>query len=391
MKIKSLIKEVDISNKSILLKKYTSESITSERFFNIEEQPSNTCPIIYSAISEKREILSRFSELNIEGQSVVQLYATECDCRENCADILNQNLSSARIFHTELIHTDYCVTELINRLEELRGNCSELREYGHEVKKIIWLIYEEGIDIKDLYLTLKSKKPNDAMAKSVLDQAYQEILLNIPSYEEKGCRNNCINHKKNISLQGYFSSMAVPILYSDYITSAFDNYSKIDIWVQDLEQFLEDSILKNQKSKVIDNDMQLDYLKCINLNQQRVFLSRHPSVHIRLIDGEKELDEFISNTEDLGTAQKISDLIPQANALIQEFKSISIDKDYSELIREFSNLYIPLTEIKNILDSFNGTDYLLDLNKALLPLRAPINTMVGFIEKYSPQEFLIVD
>ena len=141
MKFKSKLKIVDIEPKDIILYKNTYNAITTEDYFQIDEQPKNTCPLIDSALRELEDNSNTDGLKNFifDFKSFINKKPKEqdhltCNCHEN----YKENIRETEIFIESCKDFIDNIEILKKDFETLRSDCSDLRDYGNTLKDYFW-------------------------------------------------------------------------------------------------------------------------------------------------------------------------------------------------------------------------------------------------------------
>lgn len=399
MKIKSLIRIQTISVKDIYLNKYTDQAITSETFFSCPPQPTNTCPIIDSAISDNNALINNLASLEKDCASYLKYKPEEHEgC--NCEEVLKDNLIQLQFFHDSIVNAQSELCEMNDLLELLRKQCEKRRMYGQELKDLLWSYLDKEISLDEVLESLKvlkaTQKGDDVYEKSI-ENAFDRIDLS-HKYNDCYCKEKCTNYVLNSNLQDLFDH-TVSIEYSEYISHCFKNDYAIDEWACCIE-----SLIEKIKSMSLQTPDTQSYISLYNEKQKKLFLeNKFIQDTITPILMDKDIEELNKNTENLLLTKTLTDIQDETNLIIKEFKSINFDQDYEELAKEIPSFFNKVVTLRTKIDTLlargmqsafdkskeSDLNQFIAIDKILRPYSLKINAIDNFLSKNGPQIFVV--
>jgi hypothetical protein len=228
----------DIVLKDIILFKDTDLSKSSEAYFEVRSQPDDTCPMINDALSD---INRQQLEIDSLCHQKPKRYSVEkCDYCSLAEDIA-QNEQEVESTISELEAFESALSDVHDNLDKkLRKLCSAYRNYGNEVKEVIWSILgSESPEELDSWVTdfnsLKKTKPQEWLKESECSDVYDEFKIRIKMNQSDSC-SYCANLSINETLVTYMEeldnfSASAP----QDIELALNNLLALDDWVDQLE------------------------------------------------------------------------------------------------------------------------------------------------------------
>lgn len=410
MKLKSAINEINASAKEIVLQKRTFFALTTEKYLEISEQPQNTCPFIDDAIKDLGKSFFRNSvsslkeiiqELGNELKSNRPKEDSETTC--NCYEEFKDNYREIDHFLYTLIDIHENKLKLFERqFEELRGSCQQLRDYGETLKDLLWKDIDNLNELKIQYNELLKSKPELKITAKQFYFNFTQLSKNIsyPNFSNLQCKEWCDNCTKDGNLQTFYMTNCKnyePELSSD-LDRAFENYQKLEEWVMDIEEIINQKINNSVKYnlKFAPTEKDIHYY-------QEQFNKYHQKSHVEgkfyknLSDVKPftittEMEEFSKVNENLAINKKIEKFAKITNEIIKEYLANNDRHHYESACEIYARLYTQITglheQIMNEFDLYKSenTNFYI---RVLKPIRSSLSSMASNIRENGPQVFEI--
>lgn len=387
MRIYSSFRSIPLSLKDVLLNKHLSVKQTSENFLGVDKQPDNTCPIIDKAIEEIGAVCDSlyFHKRDVKAYGS---YPRECEeCQSNCKETYTSNLRNLEILSDEMSDSAKIYNDMINSLEVLRNNCSELRNYILDIKDHMWKLVEKKELSEDNLDQIKKSIPED-IDLNYFFKNHDKMQLTYPSFESTSCDENCLNNRLNNELESCFESIHIELPLSSFIEKAFDNYDKIISWADQVEKAILGKMEEFNELEL--SEEQFTIYQALYNKENYAKLEKLKHTNIELV--EDDVINFSINSEDYITPKKLEDMVKRVNALGQELNEAGSLEDFDEIEKRCIKIISELKEINEALaktyTKYSGGD-LLKYAKMAKPLAVTIKNLITCIENNAPQTFKI--
>lgn len=392
MKLVSQIQSIEIKTKDILLHKRTGHDMTSEQFFEIDPQPGNTCPLIDKSLGQfENDMLKKILEARDDSGEWLKHKPKEDDNATcECFKIYSDNYREYSHFVDSIKNFKDEFKKLENKMEELRANCATMRQYGDDLKTILW---ESNSTQKDFDL-LKIDKPDPKLNISDIIKTFDSVIksISLPHNDKLNCKEWCDNALKDADLGTYImTELKFNFNFSEYVEKSFDNYKKIVMWVEQLENQIQEKISAEQFFLVREQEIN-DYVEAMNKkykNNLWKFVNESRK-EIQKVSLDEKIKEYIKATENLNVAKKLKDYETLTNNLIEELFKIENHNWYEESLCDmYAEYFKKVDSLKNEMDNFGSTDGAtqIDLHLAINPLRGMVNKIHSNIKELGPQVF----
>lgn len=220
--------------------KKLSKNKTSEKLFNIEEQPENTCPMIDSTVADIRSFRGQIGTLRFKLKEYLEVSPVNCHESENLLffNEINNTLDT-------LNNWDKAYISLEKELEILRSYLESIRSSAITKKELLWAAIDSNIDIdeKEQIIVKRNKywpssgntrirQDNLDIDSKIQEIKYLEMISFITNFSE--CDNCLLFSLKNevLDLIKNFD----PSIFSDHPLDELINKTYLEEWVNSITQ-----------------------------------------------------------------------------------------------------------------------------------------------------------